>query len=640
MQLTIQERSCEVPDKVDGTYIAQFLKMTDPAQAVAISVNGKLVDFSSALSEGDRVELYSFDQAIGKEVFWHTSAHLLAQAVLRLYPTARPTIGPPIEEGFYYDFHNLSISEHDFPKIEAEMSKILEEKLSTQRIVFQDKKEALAIFKDNPFKVELIEGLDEKSEITAYRQGEFVDLCRGPHLANLSKIKAFKILKTSAAYWRGDVKNPTLTRLYAISFPDKKQLAAYLQRIEEAKKRDHRKLGAQLDLYGFYEEAPGMPFFHPHGMRLLNKLLQFWRDLHKKAGYIEIKTPTMLTQSLWETSGHWDHYRHNMFVTTIEEKEYAIKPMNCPGCMLFFKNGLRSYRQFPLRVAEVGHVHRYEFSGALSGLFRVRAFTQDDAHIFMRHDMIEEEILRVLGLADLIYSTFGLSYAAALSTRPPKEQTIGTDEDWERATEGLRAALDRTQKPYTINEGDGAFYGPKIDIRVFDALGRPWQCATIQLDMSLPERFDLYFIDEDGKHKRPVMAHRALFGSIERFIGILVEHFAGKFPLWISPYPITIMTVADRHQEHAFHLREQFEKAGFECDVDHSEESIGKKVRAAQLLKTNYMITVGDKEIEEKTLSVRSRSGKVMTMTLDLFLEKLREEETTRALDSWMDLSI
>lgn len=628
MEIFIGNQSFQVEEGSKAILLLKLLK----SEAVAISINGKPVDFSTILQPNDRVELFTFEDRAGKELFWHSSAHVLAQAILRLYPNAKPTIGPPIDEGFYYDFYDLSISEHDFSKIEAEVQKILKEKLKPERIVYKSMQEAKEIFCGNKFKEELIEQFGAEGALTAYRQGEFVDLCRGPHLYDISKIAAFKIMKTSGAYWRGDSNKEMLTRVYAISFPDKKQLEHYLHVLEEAKKRDHRRLGIDLDLYGFYEEAPGMPFFHPRGMRLLNNLLAFWKALHKKAGYLEIKTPTMLTQNLWERSGHWEHYRENMFVTTIEEKSYAIKPMNCPGCMLFFRSHLRSYRQLPMRVAELGHVHRYEFSGALSGLFRVRAFTQDDAHIFMRQDQICDEILAVLQLTDALYAPFGLSYTIALSTRP--EKSIGSDEDWSKATSGLKGALEKVGKPYTINEGDGAFYGPKIDIRVVDALGRGWQCATIQLDMSLPERFDLNFVDDDGKEKRPVMVHRALFGSIERFLGILVEHFAGKFPLWLSPYPITIVTVADRHVPKAKELQKRLLDLDFEADLDDSSESMGKKIRQAQLLKTNYMITIGDKEVEQDVVSVRTRDGKVISLSTEDFFAAIIEEKKSQSPES------
>ncbi len=634
MKVKANQKIIEIPDGGTPKDVAEKLHLTAPDQAVAVSVNGSLRDFNHQLSEGDELLFWNFDDPQGKEVFWHTSAHVLAQAILRLWPTAQPTIGPPIEHGFYYDFGNLTISDQDFAKIEKEVEAVLAENFKTQRIEFANKAEAREAFIKNPFKCELIDSFQEEP-LSAYRQGEFFDLCRGPHMAALNKIKAFKILKTSGAYWRGDSKREMLTRIYAISFPDKKRLKDYLEFLEEAKKRDHKLLGAQLDLYSFKEEAPGMPFIHPRGLTIWNRLLEFLRSILKEAGYIEIKTPMMMSRELWERSGHWFHYRENMYTSQIEDRDYAIKPMNCPGCMLFFKGGVHSYRELPLRIAEIGHVHRFEASGALNGLFRVRSFHQDDAHLFMRPDQIQGEINRLLQQANLIYTTFGLPYRLELSTRPEKSKTIGSDEEWDNATNGLKGALDDSGHSYRINEGDGAFYGPKIDIHIRDAIGRFWQCGTIQLDMSLPQKFELYFVDSDGSHKQPVMLHRALFGSIERFFGILVEHFAGKFPFWLSPYQVKIATVADRHIPYAKEIAAQIEKHGIVCDVDDSNESVGKKVRNAQLLKTNYLLTVGDKEVENKTVALRTRDNVVHgEVDISDFLAKVIKERDERALMS------
>ncbi len=633
MWIRFKNQEMELEGEGSAKDLAEKLNLREPHQSLAVKINGTLRDLATPLKNGDEVELIHFEDPQGKEVFWHTSAHVLAQAILRLYPEAMPTIGPPIENGFYYDFANLTVSEEDFDKIEKEVGKIIDENYRSERHVLKNKKEALEKFKNNPYKCQLIEGFDESSEISGYSQGEFFDLCRGPHLPSLGKIKAFKILKTSGAYWKGDATQEMLTRIYAISYPDRKLLKDYLFMLEEAKKRDHKILGPKLDLFSLKEEGPGMPFIHPKGMIVWNHLIGFLRSLHDKAGYVEIKTPQLLSQSLWETSGHWFHYRENMYAFSIEDRHFAIKPMNCPGCMLYFKSQTHSYRELPLRVAEIGHVHRHEASGALSGLFRVRSFHQDDAHVFMRPSDIKQEILNVVGLIDVIYSTFGLAYRLELSTRP--EKSIGSDTDWEVAIAGLKDALDSWGQPYRINEGDGAFYGPKIDIHIKDALGRSWQCGTVQLDMALPEKFQLEYMDSDGQLKRPVMIHRALFGSIERFFGILIEHFAGRFPLWLSPRQICVLTVADRHNEYATILAAELKKAGFLCDVDESAESMNKKIRNAQLMQYNYMLTVGDKELENKTMNVRTRDNIVHgEMPLSEFMDAIKKESETKSLTS------
>ncbi len=634
MEVYLNGAKIEVDAGTTALKLAQEKKLTEPHLAVGVLVNEEAKDPSIELQAGDNLEFLSFDDPRGKYIFWHTSAHVLAQAVLRLYPDAKPTIGPAIEEGFYYDFADLKISEEDFPKIEKEMKKIIKENFKPVREVLSSKKEAVSRFKDNRYKKELIENLPDEGVISAYTQGEFSDLCRGPHLSNLGKIKAIRLLKTSGAYWRADSSNAMLTRLYGISFPTQDEMKAYLFRIEEAKRRDHRILGQKLDLFSFKEEAPGIPFIHPSGMVFWNKLIEFWRDLHNKAGYQEIKTPSMMSQELWEVSGHWAHYSEHMYVTEVEERKFAIKPMNCPGCMLFYKSHLHSYREFPLRISEIGHVHRHEFSGALSGLFRVRSFHQDDAHIFMMQEQIKDEILAVFAITDALYSAFDLKYRIELSTRPD-EGSIGSNEDWEKTTSSLKAALDTSGIPYKINPGDGAFYGPKIDFHIQDALGRSWQCGTIQLDMSLPERFDLEYTADNGERKRPIMIHRALFGSIERFMGILIEHYAGRFPLWLSPKPVRILTVADRHIEYAQVVQKHIEEAGFLCEIDDSAETIGKKVRLAQMSQVNYMLTLGDKECESHTVAVRTRTGGVFNEEkLDTFLEKIGCEARNKKADS------
>lgn len=628
------ESSVELPDGCSAKDLAEKLNLRGPDQAVGVNVNGKNVDLSHELKNNDTVVFWNFEDAQGKEVFWHTSAHVLAQAILRLYPDAKPTIGPPLENGFYYDFANLTISDADFERIEKEMQAIINENYKSSREVFTNKEEALKSFINNTYKCELINSFNPNDELTAYRQGEYFDLCRGPHLFNLGKIKAIKIMKTSGAYWHGDPTKEMLTRIYGISFPDRSMLKDYLHQIEEAKKRDHKVIGPKLDLFSLKEEAPGMPFIHPKGMIIWNQLLFFLRELLDRNGYIEIKTPSLMTRELWERSGHWSNYRQNMFTSQIEERDFAIKPMNCPGGMLFYRTQSHSYRELPLRVAEIGNVHRYEPSGSLSGLFRVRSFHQDDAHIFMQPTDIKDEIINVLNLADEIYSAFGLKYHLELSTRPEKN-TIGTDAEWENATNGLQGALDATGRAYKINPGDGAFYGPKIDFHIRDALNRTWQCGTIQLDMALPEKFELEYTAADGSRARPVMIHRAIFGSIERFFGILIEHFGGRFPLWLSPLQIRLLTVADRHASYAQELYKKLKKAGFQVDVDDSSESVSKKVRNAQLSQINYILTIGDQETENRTINLRTRDNVVHgELNVDEFINKIDEERKQRLLTS------
>jgi threonyl-tRNA synthetase len=634
MFVICRKQSVLLPERATIKDLADFFNLKEPHQAVAATCNGTLSDLSTPLNEGDEVEFFDFDTKVGKELFWHSSAHILAQAILRLYPQALPTIGPAIEGGFYYDFANLTISESDFPMIEKEAQKIIQENFKPERILFSSLEDAIKAFEGNSFKVELIRSF-EAGPITGYRQGEFFDLCRGPHLYSIGKVKAFKLLKTSGAYWHGDKNNAMLTRIYGISFPSKDLMKAHLEMLEEAKKRDHKLLGQKLDLFSIKEFGPGMPFIHPKGMIVWNQLLNFWKKLHYENGYLEIKTPMMLSKELWEISGHWDHYRQNMYTSVIEEREFAIKPMNCPGCMLYYKGSLHSYRELPLRIAEIGQVHRHEFSGALNGLFRVRCFHQDDAHIFMTQDQIKQEIIGVMKLVDIIYKTFGLTYRVELSTRPEKGKTIGSDSDWEVATAGLKEALETLGLDFRINEGDGAFYGPKIDLHIKDALGRSWQCGTIQLDMSLPEKFELDYNDSDSLKKRPVMIHRAIFGSIERFFAILIEHFAGKFPLWISPLAVRIIPVASRHVDYANALKEKLKTLPVPIDVDDSEESVAKKIRNAQLLQINYMVTIGDIEMSNSTLSLRTRDNLVVgEMSVDAFTDALLQEYEQKSLVS------
>ena len=635
MKIKLKDNSIiELEEGSSAKDLADHLNLKGPDKALAANINGVTQDLETLLQDNDEVVLWNFDDPEGKEVFWHTSAHVLAQAVLRLWPEAKPTIGPPIEHGFYYDFADLPISDADLPKIEEEMKKIVKENFKSEKKVFKSKDEAIMDFCENKYKVQLIDDIPEGEALTAYRQGEFYDLCRGPHLFNLGKIKAMKVMKISGAYWRGDSKNEMLTRIYAITFPDRKLLKSYLEFLEEAKKRDHKIIGPHLGLFSLKEEAPGMPFIHPKGMIIWTALTSYLLDLLQKDNYVEIKTPVMLNRDLWERSGHCANYKENMFCSEIENHDYAIKPMNCPGCMLFYKSQIHSYRELPIRVGEIGNVHRYEPSGAVSGLFRVRSFHQDDAHIFMMPDQIQGEIIDILRLSDEIYKTFGLEYHLELSTRPEKG-TIGSDEEWEIATNSLKGALDEWGMDYKINEGDGAFYGPKIDFHIRDAIGRTWQCGTIQLDMALPRRFELEYTSAEGTRERPVMLHRAIFGSIERFFGILIEHYAGKFPLWLSPLQVRLITVADRHADFAYETLKQLRLKGFHCDVDDGHESVSKKIRTAQLTQINYILTIGDQELEHKTVNVRTRDNVVHgEVSIDRFIEKLSHERETKSESS------
>ncbi|MCP4114813.1 MAG: threonine--tRNA ligase [Desulfobacteraceae bacterium] len=613
-----------------GMDVARGISEGFARNCVAMEIEGQLIDLDQEIKEDCNIRLITSRDAEALEILRHSCAHVMAEAVQNLYNDAKLTIGPVVEDGFYYDIDMAPISEDDFPAIEAEMKKIIKAKKPFERSEVS-KEEALEMFKDNPYKVELINELADET-ISIYRQGGFTDLCRGPHIPHTGMIKGVKLMKTSGAYWRADQEREQLQRLYGIAFFDKKELNKYIHMIEEAKKRDHRKIGTRLGLYSFHQEAAGMPFFHAKGMDMWNSLLDYWRDEHRAAGYVETKTPVMLSRHLWEKSGHWENYRENMYTSVVDEEEYAIKPMNCPGGMILYKTESHSYRDLPLRAGEIGLVHRHELSGALSGLFRVRAFHQDDAHIFMTPDQIEGEILGVLKLVDRVYSRFGLGFHLELSTRPKK--SIGSDERWEEATNGLKNALDKYGKEYVINEGDGAFYGPKIDIHIKDALGRTWQCGTIQLDMALPERFDLTYKGRDNEKHRPVMIHRVIYGSIERFFGILVEHFAGKFPLWLAPVQAVILPINDALNDHAQSVKAELEKQGIRCEVDLRTESLKKKIREAQVNYVPLILTIGEKERESNTLSVRTLDGKVrMGLGMDEFLTPVLGHIKERTLD-------
>jgi len=596
-------------------------------EAIAARYNGQLVDLEKRLTEDGELEILTFEDEDGKKVFWHSSAHILAQAVKRLFPKAKLGIGPAIQNGFYYDFdYKDGFSPEDLEAIEGEMKKIIKEDHAFKRRELS-RREALELFGgfDEAYKVELIEELPEDVAISIYEQGGFIDLCAGPHVPSTGKVKAIKLLSVAGAYWRGSERNPMLQRIYGISFPKKSLLDEHLHRLEEAKRRDHRRLGAQLDIFSLHEEGPGFPFFHNKGMIIRNELESFWRREHKRRGYEEIKTPIILNRSLWERSGHWDHYKENMYFTEIDGTNYALKPMNCPGGMLIYKTKQRSYRDFPLRVAELGLVHRHELSGVLHGLMRVRAFTQDDAHIFMLPSQVKDEIIGVIDLVDYFYGIFGFEYYVELSTRPPK--AMGSDEIWEQATQALKEAVEAKNMDYAINEGEGAFYGPKIDFHLKDCLGRTWQCGTIQLDFLLPEKFDLTYIGPDGEKHRPVMLHRVIFGSIERFIGILIEHYAGAFPVWLAPVQVTVLPIADRHADYAFMVKEKLQEEDIRAEVDARNEKIGYKIREAEVQKVPYMLVVGDVEMEKGDVSVRKRGvGDLGLVPFDEFLASIKRE--------------
>ena len=599
--------------------------------ACAGEVDGELVDLRTVVDKDCNLNILTFESEGGAWAFHHTTSHIMAQAIKRLYPDVKLAIGPSVADGFYYDVDSETpLTAEDLVKIEAEMKKIVKEALPITRFT-KSREEAIAYFKEKeePYKVELIEDLPEDAEISFYQQGEFVDLCAGPHLMSTKPVKAFKLTSLAGAYWRGSEKNKMLTRIYGTSFTKKADLEEYLNRMEEAKKRDHRKLGKELGLFMMREEGPGFPFFLPKGMVLKNTLLDYWREIHRKNGYVEISTPIMLSRHLWETSGHWDHYKENMYTTVIDDTDFAIKPMNCPGGILVYQSEPRSYRDLPLRMGELGLVHRHEKSGQLHGLMRVRCFTQDDAHIFMMPEQIRDEIKGVARLIDEVYQLFGFKYHVELSTRP--EDSMGSDEDWEMATEALRGALDDLGLPYVVNEGDGAFYGPKIDFHLEDSIGRTWQCGTIQLDFQLPLRFNCEYIGADGEKHRPIMIHRVAFGSIERFIGILIEHFAGAFPTWLSPVQVKVLPISDKYMEYGEKVKAALEAANIRTEIDTRAEKIGYKIREARLQKIPYMLVVGAKEEEENTVSVRSRfAGDEGAKSLDDFIAAITEESKNR----------
>ncbi|MZL70277.1 threonine--tRNA ligase [Bittarella massiliensis (ex Durand et al. 2017)] len=613
--------------------VAKQISMGLYRNAVGGLVDGEVADLRQPLEKDCSLEILTFEDAAGKRVFWHTASHVLAQAVQHLFPGVKFAIGPAIDGGFYYDFDvEKPFTTEDLEKIEAEMKKIAKEALPLERFEL-DPAEAKELMADQPYKLELIEEHAGKGEkISFFKQGDFTDLCAGPHLLDTSKVKAVKLTSATGAYWRGDSDKAMLCRVYGTAFPKASLLEEHLALLEEAKKRDHRKLGKELELFTLLDEGPGFPFFLPKGMVLKNTLIDYWREIHHKAGYQEISTPIILSRTLWERSGHWGHYKDNMYTTVIDEQDFAIKPMNCPGGMLVYKTQPHSYRDLPMRVGELGLVHRHELSGALHGLMRVRCFTQDDAHIFMTSEQIKDEIKGVIRLIDEVYSLFGFPYKIELSTMP--EDHMGSDEDWERATNGLKEAMEELGREYTINEGDGAFYGPKLDFHLVDAIGRTWQCGTIQLDMQMPERFELEYTGEDGQKHRPVMIHRVVFGSIERFIGILIEHFAGAFPTWLAPVQVKIVPISEKFHDYAQQLQQQLDSQGIRVEGDYRAEKMGYKIREAQLQKIPYMLVVGEKEQSEGNVSVRSRSeGDLGAMSVEAFTDMVRAKIATKERD-------
>ena len=628
MKITLKDGSSkEYAQSMSVIDIAKDISEGLARVATAGEVDGEVVDLRTVIDKDCELNILTFNDEKGKGAFRHTTSHIMAQAIKRLYPDTKLAIGPSIEDGFYYDIdRETPLVAEDLEKIEAEMKKIVKEDLPIKQYTMP-RSEAIAYFKekDEPYKVELIEDLPEDSVISFYSQGEFTDLCAGPHLMSTKQVKAFKLTSLAGAYWRGSEKNKMLQRVYGTSYPKKAELEEYLHMMEEAKKRDHRKLGKELGLFMMREEGPGFPFFLPKGMELKNQLLDYWREIHKKAGYVEISTPIMLSRHLWETSGHWDHYKDNMYTTVIDDEDFAIKPMNCPGGILVYESEPRSYRDLPLRMGELGLVHRHEKSGQLHGLMRVRCFTQDDAHIFMTPEQVRDEIKGVVKLINEVYSLFGFKYHVELSTRP--EDSMGSDEDWDMATEALRGALDDLGLPYVVNEGDGAFYGPKIDFHLEDSIGRTWQCGTIQLDFQLPLRFNLEYTGADGEKHRPIMIHRVIFGSIERFIGILIEHFAGAFPTWLAPVQVKVLPISDKYMDYAQKVLDELNNSGVRAEIDTRAEKIGYKIREAQMKKIPYMLVVGAKEEEDGLVSVRSRfEGDEGQKTLSDFLAAIKME--------------
>ncbi|WP_294148951.1 threonine--tRNA ligase [uncultured Selenomonas sp.] len=634
--LNITLKDGAVREVAEGTSIADFVKSVSNSLAkkvLAAKLDGKTVDLATPLEKDAKVEFLTFEDADGRWALRHTGSHILAQALKRLYKNenVKLAIGPAIDNGFYYDIDmDRQLSDSDLANIEKEMKKIVKENLPlVRKEVSRD--EALKLFEGlgESYKVELINDLPKDALITLYTQGEFTDLCAGPHVASTGKVKALKLMSIAGAYWRGDEHNKMLQRIYGTAFEKQADLDAYLHMLEEAKKRDHRKLGKQLDLFSLHEEGPGFPFFHPNGMIIRNELINYWREVHRRYGYQEIKTPMILNRKLWETSGHWAHYKDNMYFTKIDGEDYAVKPMNCPGGMLVYKTQQRSYRDLPLRLGELGLVHRHEKSGELHGLFRVRNFTQDDAHLFVTPEQAEKEIQHTIDLFDEVYSTFGLAYVAELSTRP--EDSMGSDEEWEAATNGLRKALEHRGLKYIVNEGDGAFYGPKIDFHLKDSIGRTWQCGTIQYDMQMPEKFDLTYVGEDGEKHRPIMLHRVVYGSIERFIGILIENYAGAFPVWFAPVQARILPITDKHADYAYDLKKKMFDLGLRVEVDARSEKIGYKIRESQVMKTPYTLVVGDQEVENGTAAVRKYGEKDSeTMKVDDFIKYVQEKIATR----------
>ena len=628
MKITLKDGSSkEYAQSMSVIDIAKDISEGLARVATAGEVDGEVVDLRTVIDKDCELNILTFNDEKGKGAFRHTTSHIMAQAIKRLYPDTKLAIGPSIEDGFYYDIdRETPLVAEDLEKIEAEMKKIVKEDLPIKQYTMP-RAEAIAYFKekDEPYKVELIEDLPEDSVISFYSQGEFTDLCAGPHLMSTKPVKAFKLTSLAGAYWRGSEKNKMLQRVYGTSYPKKAELEEYLHMMEEAKKRDHRKLGKELGLFMMREEGPGFPFFLPKGMELKNQLLDYWREIHKKAGYVEISTPIMLSRHLWETSGHWDHYKDNMYTTVIDDEDFAIKPMNCPGGILVYESEPRSYRDLPLRMGELGLVHRHEKSGQLHGLMRVRCFTQDDAHIFMTPEQVRDEIKGVVKLINEVYSLFGFKYHVELSTRP--EDSMGSDEDWDMATGALRGALDDLGLPYVVNEGDGAFYGPKIDFHLEDSIGRTWQCGTIQLDFQLPLRFNLEYTGADGEKHRPIMIHRVIFGSIERFIGILIEHFAGAFPTWLAPVQVKVLPISDKYMDYAQKVLDELNNSGVRAEIDTRAEKIGYKIREAQMKKIPYMLVVGAKEEEDGLVSVRSRfEGDEGQKSLTDFLAAIKME--------------
>ncbi len=626
-----------VREAAEGMLILDFVKEVSNSLAkkvLAAKLDGKTVDLTTPITKDCSIDFLTFDEADGRWALRHTGSHILAQAVKRLYKDQNVmlAIGPAIENGFYYDIDmDKQLTDADLRDIEKEMKKIVKENLKLERSEMS-RAEARKLFeeKGEKYKVELIDDLPEDAQISLYTQGEFVDLCAGPHVLSTGKVKAIKLQSVNGAYWRGSEKNKMLQRIYGTAFEKQADLDEYLHMLEEAAKRDHRKLGKELDLFSLHEEGPGFPFFHPNGMVVRNELINYWRDVHRRYGYQEIKTPMIMNRKLWEQSGHWAHYKENMYFTQIDEEDYAVKPMNCPGGMLVYKSHQHSYRELPLRLGELGLVHRHELSGALHGLFRVRNFTQDDAHLFLTPNQIEEEIQHTIDLFDEVYSTFHLTYTAELSTRP--EDSMGSDEIWEKATAALQNALEHRGLKYVVNEGDGAFYGPKIDFHLRDSIGRTWQCGTIQLDMLMPEKFDLTYVGEDGEKHRPVMLHRVVYGSIERFIGILIENYAGAFPTWLAPVQVKLLPITDKHMDYAYELKNKMFALGLRAEVDARNEKTGYKIREAQVKKIPYALVIGDKEMEDKTVNVRRYGEKDSnTMDVDAFIAMIQEEIRTKA---------